>query len=52
VAMMLSFTFRLEDEAKEIEDAVEAVLDEGFLTNDIGGELTTDEITEKILEKI
>lgn len=52
VAMMLSFSFKLEKEAKEIEDAVEAVLNDGCLTADIGGKLTTDEITEKILEKI
>jgi 3-isopropylmalate dehydrogenase len=51
-AMMLSYSFKLEKEAKEIEDAVEAVLDQGCLTADIGGSMTTDEITEKILEQI
>ncbi len=52
VAMMLSYSFKLEKEAKDIENAVETVLNNGFLTADIGGKLTTDEITEKILEQI
>ncbi|HAN20628.1 MAG: 3-isopropylmalate dehydrogenase [Clostridiales bacterium GWF2_36_10] len=52
VAMMLSYSFKLEKEAKEIENAVEAVLNNGCLTADIGGKLTTKEITEKILEQI
>lgn len=52
VAMMLSYSFKLEKEAKEIENAVESVLNDGCLTSDIGGTLTTAEITEKILEKI
>ncbi len=52
VAMMLSYSFKLEKEAKEIEDAVEAVLNEGHTTFDLGGTCTTDEITGRILDKI
>ncbi|PKM63204.1 MAG: 3-isopropylmalate dehydrogenase [Firmicutes bacterium HGW-Firmicutes-21] len=51
-AMMLSYSFKLEKEAKNIETAVETVLNKGFFTADIGGKLTTDQITEKILEQI
>ena len=51
-AMMLSYSFKLEKEAKDIENAVETVLNNGFLTADIGGKLTTDEMTERILEQI
>lgn len=51
-AMMLSYSFNLEKEAKEIENAVEAVLNQGYLTADLGGNMTTAEITEKILEQI
>lgn len=52
VAMMLSYTFKLEREATDIKNAVEAVLNNGFFTADIGGKFTTKQITEKILEQI
>lgn len=56
-AMMLRFSFGLEKEADDIENAVNAVLNEGFRTADIVGTsdvipLTTAQMTEKILEKI
>ena len=51
-AMMLSYSFNLDAEAKDIENAVEKVLEGGFMTADIGGKLTTGEMTEKILELI
>lgn len=56
-AMMLRFSFGLEKEADDIENAVDAVLNEGFRTADIVGTsdvtpLTTAQMTEKILEKI
>lgn len=41
-AMLLRYSFGLENEAKAIENAVEKVLDEGFRTGDIaGGEIET-----------
>ncbi len=36
-AMLLRYSFKLEDEAKEIEAAVNAVLDAGYRTGDIAG---------------
>lgn len=51
-AMMLSYSFKLEKEANEIQAAVEAVLDSKCLTTDIGGNMTTGEITDKILQQL
>lgn len=51
-AMMLSYSFNLDKEAKDIENAVEKALDSGYCTADIGGSLTTKEMTDKILELI
>jgi 3-isopropylmalate dehydrogenase len=52
VAMMLRYSFSLAAEADCIENAVEQTLNNGYLTGDIGGNLTTGEITAKILELI
>lgn len=56
VALMLRYTFDLEEEAKAIEDAVEAVLKEGFRTGDIYKEgmtlCTTTEMGDKVAERI
>lgn len=56
-AMMLRYAFGLENEAKDIENAVDKVLNDGYRTADIVGTsgvtpLTTVQITEKILENI
>ncbi|MBQ4561731.1 MAG: 3-isopropylmalate dehydrogenase [Clostridia bacterium] len=56
-AMMLRYSFDLEEEAKAIEKAVDEVLKSGYRTGDILGAsketpLTCTEMTEKILEKI
>ncbi len=56
-AMMLRFSFNLEKEADDIENAVDTVLNDGYRTSDIVGTskatpLTTVQMTEKILEKI
>ena len=51
-AMMLRYSFDLEAEADCIEKAVEDTLNSGCLTMDIGGDMNTAQITEKILEKI
>lgn len=56
-AMMLRYSFDLEEEAKAIEAAVDKVLCDGYRTGDILGTsketpLTCTEMTEKILENI
>ena len=56
-AMMLRYSFDLEDEARCIENAVDKVLDAGYRTADIVGKtditpLSCTEMTEKILEQI
>ncbi len=54
-AMMLRYSFGMAKEADMIVDAVDKVLEEGFRTADLahGGEyLTTDEITDKIIERL
>lgn len=56
-AMMLRFSFGLEKEADDIENAVNSVLNGGYRTADIVGTsdvtpLTTSQMTEKILENI
>jgi len=52
VAMMLRYSFSLSEEADCIERAVEQTLNNGYFTGDIGGNMTSREITEKILELI
>lgn len=52
VSMMLSYSFNLDGPALKIDQAVEQTLENKYLTKDLGGTLTTDEITNKILELI
>lgn len=55
-AMMLRYSFNLENEAKEIEDAVVKVLEDGYRTGDIKSEGTklvgTKEMGRLVLEKL
>ena len=54
-AMMLLYSFDLKEESQAIVNAVDKVLEMGYRTKDLahGGEyLTTDQITEKIIENI
>ncbi|NLN55177.1 MAG: 3-isopropylmalate dehydrogenase [Clostridiales bacterium] len=51
-AMMLRHSFGLEKEASSIERAVNDTLNAGFLTPDLGGNLGTAEMTEKIISFI
>jgi 3-isopropylmalate dehydrogenase len=55
-AMMLTYSFQMDEEAKEIERAVERVLEAGWHTNDLYGKnsnlATTDEITEKVCDEL
>ena len=53
--MMLLHSFALAEESESIVDAVDAVLNEGWRTADLSHGapyLSTEEITDKILEKI
>ncbi|CAJ0651589.1 9282_t:CDS:2 [Entrophospora sp. SA101] len=56
IAMMLRYSLHLEREAKAVEDAVRKVLDDedfggfGFRTKDLGGNKTTVEIGNKVVE--
>lgn len=56
LAMLLRYSFQLEDEAKAIEDAVDAVLADGLRTGDIAGKeekiVSTTEFADAVLAKI
>lgn len=52
VAMMLRDSFGRYEDAKRIEDAVEATLAAGILTRDIGGQASTKEMTEAIIARL
>ena len=52
VAMMLRDSFGRYEDAKRIEDAVEATLAAGILTRDLGGQASTKEMTEAIIERL
>ena len=52
VAMMLRDSFGRYEDAKRIERAVESSLAAGILTRDIGGQASTKEMTEAIIERL
>ena len=52
VAMMLRDSFGRYEDAERIEEAVEATLAAGILTRDIGGQASTKEMTEAIIERL
>ena len=52
VAMMLRDSFGRYEDAERIERAVEASLAEGILTRDLGGQASTKEMTEAIIERL
>lgn len=52
VSMMLRDSFGRYEDTKRIEDAVEATLAAGILTRDIGGQASTKEMTEAIIERL
>ncbi|MCQ2409033.1 MAG: 3-isopropylmalate dehydrogenase [Clostridia bacterium] len=51
-AMMLRLSFDLSDEAADIEKAVEAAINEGYMTQDLGGIYSTSQVTDKIISLI
>ena len=48
-AMMLRHSFELEEEASAIEEAVERVISDGYRTADLGGELNTTQMTDRVI---
>src|SRR5690606_19573249 len=56
VAMMLRYSFGLQEEAAEVERAVSAVFDDGYYTADLAKgnsrALTTDEWTDRVIAEI
>ncbi len=51
-AMLLRYSLDLDEEAACIENAVERALDDGLRTRDLGGELTTTQITDEIIARL
>jgi len=51
-AMMLRHSFKLESEAKSIEKAVHQTITDGARTADLGGTLTTCQMTDEIIKRI
>ncbi len=52
VALMLRYSLKLEDEAQSIERAVEEAITNGARTADIGGTLTTRQMTDEIIRNM
>ncbi len=52
VALMLRYSFHLETEACQIEAAVEAAIEAGQVTLDLGGKLNTDQATRALIERL
>lgn len=52
VAMMFDYAFARSDIAREIEAAVDRVLQAGVLSPDLGGTATTDEVTSAVLDAL
>jgi 3-isopropylmalate dehydrogenase len=51
-AMMLRHSFKLEAEAEAVEQAVHQAVTDGARTADIGGKLTTRQMTDEILKNL
>ena len=52
LALLLRYSLKLENEAVAVEKAVDAAINEGARTKDIGGSLTTKQMTEVILRNL
>lgn len=52
VAMMLQYSFNLQDEAKAIEEAVKRTVEAGVYTPDILGTSSTQEVGDKVAEEL
>ena len=52
VALLLRYSLGLEAEAKEVEAAVDAVIEQGTLTRDLGGSANTSEVGAAVLAQL
>ena len=52
VAMLLRYSLGFEQEAKAVEDAVRKVLDGGVRSRDLGGEQSTTQVGDKVIEAL
>ncbi|KAL4935144.1 hypothetical protein BDV06DRAFT_207583 [Aspergillus oleicola] len=52
VALMFRYSFNMEKEAKQIEDAVRTVLDKGIRTSDLGGNVGTKEFGDAVVKAL
>jgi 3-isopropylmalate dehydrogenase len=52
VAMMLKYGLGMHDEAAKLEAAVDSALAQGLRTPDLGGEASTDEMTDAVLQSL
>ena len=52
VAMMLKYGLGMHDEAAKLDAAVDSVLNQGLRTPDLGGEATTIETTDAVLQSL
>jgi 3-isopropylmalate dehydrogenase len=52
VALLLRYTFHLEAEARAIETAVEAVIAGGQVTPDLGGSLSTSQVSQVVIDRM
>jgi 3-isopropylmalate dehydrogenase len=51
-ALLLRYSLGLEAEAREIETAVDAVIERGVLTRDLGGTANTEDVTQAVLDAL
>ncbi|KAL4794327.1 Isopropylmalate dehydrogenase-like domain-containing protein [Aspergillus venezuelensis] len=52
VALMFRYSFNMESEAKQVEDAVRTVLDKGIRTSDLGGNVGTKEFGDAVVKAL
>jgi len=52
VALMLRYSFNLDNEAAAIETAVDQAISNGFRTKDLGGKLSTQAMADRIIATI
>jgi 3-isopropylmalate dehydrogenase len=51
-AMLLRYSFNMDEEAKEVESAVDQAISSGARTSDLGGNLKTFQMTDEIIKRI
>ena len=51
-ALLLRYSLKWEEEAQRVEKAVEQVIADGLRTKDLGGNLTTTEMTQAVLDRL